>query len=349
MAKRLKLDRVFESKSDRHDMLTRQEVGWSKQLKNRVPELYSQHHLYTSAEGELRSAAIEPSGKELHGFELARQQVLSLQRKLGLFPTDKAKMEVLVLPPNVYDVIDPGDTAALTLYPMGAVLIKQGSYSFYHEAAGLAFHELIHRWLEPNSLAYSKNKTQSKTVTISLRRTGLIAFLPQQEDKDYATRGYLLNEMGTHYLEKHFLQELRALPLFSDEDKRLRKLFRLHGLARDGFYDMNTGSSELTIHKSNLIFTEGQLDIWYINQLIDNLQFLTGDITGESLGMALVRCKIDPRYQNIVRKRVDAEMGAGFYSRLRASFGDEDELIEFLFETQTVIESRKKPRKSRTR
>lgn len=277
------------------------------------------------------------------GLIKARFSVNELREKNGLQALSSDKLRVVLLNDDdyvtAYQMLGGRypDSTAVSSTDMEPILVRNDDGPKYLLVAG-AYHELIHKHIDRKVRAYANDG--DNTVS-EFRRGGLRVskFSKDEARNDYY--GDLVNELGNFGVQKKLISELLDDPKFKDEAERRSQLLKKMGISKESTTAEITfqGIGKVKFKKANIHFDqEGKLEVnampFLAMQLVDDLTQRCGNVDGIPFEEALIRAKIDPRFQNKLRQALDEKFGGGFYSKLKNTPYDAYKVLDLILEIQ---------------
>lgn len=313
-------------------------------------------------ESILRLDSETPSPGLEQGFNLARDYINSLRKRMGLSEIDPNKMEVLLLEEDRFKKHCKRLSSLAEISSVGfstdvfqpVVIMKQDDVPEYLMASN-AFHELIHQHLETRVRVYSSEEKPDSNdfrVFTEGRRLGLsVSKVKRDGDliEEQGRLGELLNELPNYLLQKTYIDDVfgkdEFKEVFSEEvKKRDKQLDEYMGEGNDYLSVNFEGKKRVEIHRSVVHFDndgnlmlEKQTTPFVMMQLAVDLNTLCGKIDGKPFWEALLQAKINPKLQSKLRKEIDSKLGKGFYRRLKTAEYEPESVVDILVEVQNKL------------
>lgn len=277
------------------------------------------------------------------GLKMARSRVNELRERNGLQALSPNSLRVVLLNDSdyvtAYQMLGGkySDSTAVSSTDMEPVLVRNVNDPKYLLVAG-AYHELVHKHVDGKVRAYAND---GNNVVSEFRRGGLRVskFSKDGTRNDYY--GDLVNELGNFGVQKKLISELLADPRFKDEAGRRLHLLEKMGISKESRTAEISfqGIGKVKFNKANIHFD--QQDNSQVNampflamQLVDDLTQRCGNVEGVPFEGALIKAKVDPRFQNKLRQTLDDKSGIGFYSKLKNTPYDSYEVLDLILEIQ---------------
>lgn len=339
---------------------------------NELPPLRQQMNS-DEKERQLLEMTKEPTPTLAQGLHMARNIVNNLRKRYGLPIVPHETMQIALLDKNNYNRAceiasydQHIDTSGLTLPYIDPVLVEYDETKPEYFTAGIAVHELVHRWLEFDAWVYSATQNiDEKTkenypyrLHIEPRRSGLRVTktkLKNDQIIDQGRVGALLNELPNIAVQDAYVTrvlEEKPEPFKEEVERReqlLRQFMRDLGRPEDterikvvlseGQYQVVLEDSHMHFDtEGNPLFLDGQKNFLpYAEQLIVDLSRVCGEKGQPAVSELLLEAKIAPDLQGQIKRRVDDRMGSGFYNKLRHAEYEPDDVAQLLTAVQSKI------------
>lgn len=208
--------------------------------------------------------------------------------------------------------------------------------------ASNAFHELVHRWLEPKEVIYRDSQDEDSNIRSSYFELGRTGLKVRKVKKDPETgdvseieyTGHFLNELGNYAMQSVFLHNLindsKINGLFSDEiEAREKMLEKRYPQYKRGFtifdvtdehgidHKVAIGSQNIHFYDGSLTSVNANLSTSIMLQIVDELEEIVGNVNGGNFKNILAYFKVHPEEQKYLRRLLDDKLGDGFYKKLK--------------------------------
>lgn len=302
------------------------------------------------------------------GISAAKQSINNWRQKLGLEALDDDEMPVIFLAKDDF-ALAYGDAGGISseatrfdgFYApsISQVFVSDKENSLY--ASSVAYHELIHKYLEIRSFAFFEADVM---VVGRQRRAGLmvdkVARAENGEIETVSASGDLLNELGNYLEQWKFIKDQVTGGLqFESQLRSARERF----VKDTGFRDVDKMSLSISPKEnksetSDVVFDTEMLAFYYLNsgndenkglsntilftQLALDMNELCDAVDGKSFGEVLMMAKTKPELQVTLRNMLDEKMGRGFYKRLKESKYDGLDALRLLLDVQRKLAEEKR-------
>lgn len=313
-----------------------------------------------------RQLSIEPGPRLKRGFELAKNAIINLRSRLGAQPLHSPDMEILLLRKDDYAEFiykltgeDVGDNIAGASDVVNPIFVTYDNHPDYI-ISSLVFHEFVHKHLELTIRIYSTidlpNEPEYGVLITEPRRSGLSVVRLTRKNGEIVSEQYgeLLNELSNYELQRLFIkmifEDQEERQVFSQEIEERNNRVRALGLDpndpnqyyRVKLIDRRENPRYVLFRQPNIHFEKSGEHMmgrqtFLSMQLMEDLRKLVGTVGGESLSMALLRAKVDPRLQNRIRQVMNKKVGPKFYERLKSAEYNIQDVIDFLVEVQNKL------------
>lgn len=328
-----------------------QEVYEVGQQYVRLGEGLSEEKLKTIIE-DIKSVKREPGRLMKAGIALAKNSIIDLEKKLEIPIRDMGEAKVAILSDTDYrriyydfSGVDAETSTGVYTNILDMVLVQE-KFGFNYVSASDVFHEFIHRFIDRKIQVITEFPMENGTVDYEYetRRIGLkIKNIRSGEGIND-----LLNELGNYLQQKKFIDKLLLDPDFKEEASKREEY--LHQL---GFVDGKSLSYTVKAfspdgHKVNARIAKDNLHFdlqgnviynlcFFAMQLGSDLEKLLANDGGMPFGDLILLAKVNPKTQNELRNRLDAQMGKGFYKKLRTTSYDVKGLLDIFEEVQKKL------------
>lgn len=311
--------------------------------------------------------AVEPNPQLANGIDLARNSINDLRKKLGLPPVPPEDMKILILNPEDYNQLDIALTGGQQTGSLGfsipgldSVIIKDTDTLPDYIQASNIYHELTHRWLEREAFVFSSDNKGSgqyrNRILITPRRAGVTTRVKERGQDVHV--GAMLNELGSFYIQKLFIDNLEGQGMFTEElrtrEQQLTRYINKPGFTENGdtisfAVSIEGQRYDIRLDKANLHFNKQndarlQKSSYAVDaQIASDLIKLCGtvDFNGRelSVGDLLIEAKVNPMVVNTLQAAIDRHMGKGFYRRLSDTDNNSLNPYKLLSEIQSKLYS----------
>lgn len=315
---------------------------------------------FRSARKMITENNIELDGPLAFGIQMARQEIINVEKEFGVEVKDARSMKVYILPETVFREVvktltkeDVGDTFAFHIQDLGGIVLQDegGSVCF---RASVVYHEFVHKFFDKHVQSYAKVKspiTHRMGKSYNYRRSGLsVEQIKRTGDLPTTEfRGDFLNELGNYLEQQRFMSLLIGRSEFHEEKELRNELLKKLRLTKpDDAWDVKArredgGVSLLRLTQENIYPDEnGELDltrpIFYIQFATDLGKVCDPENNGKQFRDLLIRAKIDPSKQNDLRNLIDSKLEEGFYTKLKeAEYDTNDNFLDLLAQIQNVL------------
>jgi hypothetical protein len=299
---------------------------------------------------------IEPSSRIQDAVEFGKSLILEVAEENT--PENKRDMEVIFLLPYQYSEIIGSDSSGSMSPGVKPVFVEYEERFFDFITASVAFHELVHRWVDTQQFVFHSEvnaDTDIKKISYELRRVGaqiqrLVRDMFTGEITSIGFLGEVINELGNFAWQNIFIHKLLTDPKLSKQFKdeiefRNRKLEKVFGPSLKGanqFVVIIEGNKEYTVwlESKNMFWDkEGELLVEpsvFFMQLVYELHALIPEVEEKNFATMLIDIKLNPAKQNALRKAIDSKLGKGFYQKLRRLSYNVDSALSILEEIQPL-------------
>ena len=311
-----------------------------------------------------RTHSEKPSDTLEAGFEIVKGHINSLRSTLGLPEVELDDMKISLVRAEEYDRYYKLLSGASEVTSVGVcvksfdtVIVKKRENIPDYITASVAFHELIHKFLEKDVQIYSsieKTERDNHEGFLESRRGGLFVAKVKSEKGSLVGRkwqGELLNELPNFLLQRQFLDDVvnreKHRKVFSKEAEKKDERFNdMYGEMNNYIESHTEHGHRIFLHSTVVNFdNEGNiLEGGYgkaMMQLANDLRLLCGDINGEPFWKVFLQAKIDPRKQNELRKGIDSKLGKGFYRKLKEAKYEAKDILDLLVDVQNKLYTQK--------
>jgi hypothetical protein len=345
------LDNIPEYKGETRKLLWWVKSGASekKSERKRKMALEKVRNEIEYGEGNKREE-IAPTERQVQIFDKAKDYVNKLREELGMPIIDKNEMEMVIVAKQSDDKHD------------GYYCLSSGRVVIFNDGSDLwmaekMVHELIHKYIDihigltkPHYIELTKRNYWGMKYPRNGLRIDKSEVVNGERIPIKSEIGDMLNELPNYYFQARFAREcLKGKDPFWNEERIRYKRFLANMKWEDDDWKKRVITSvtgkEYKIRMSaeySLPYKKDktELDVKFgmsksYIELADSLNLAVGKVGNNSLMMALLEAKSDPRKQQEIAAAVDMKMGKGFYRRLKnMKYEDGDDFLQLLVDVQ---------------
>ncbi len=265
--------------------------------------------------------SIEPSTRVRQAVDLARNTVNEIRTKHGLDKLDDSELQWCLMDDDKYKKIAGsinGRRCSLGIAMAGVSITCDAPEIPDHRKASNAFHELLHNGIETEVLSVTR---QGNAINVEGSRSGarVKRFTRTSEGEAVVDprNGELLNELANYVLQGEFERELLQRDEFKDEADLVGDRIKSDKYAKYDVQGVHVNLNDKYLqndkNSSDAIVTMPTL----VQQLVEDLGDVVGDINGIKFNDYLIDIKLDPKRIGEFAEAISAKMGKHFFKQLR--------------------------------